>query len=746
MNCEAFNNEVTSRGLLAISVALILFLSGCGEASRGPQGEAFMDLVSDFEIARARFDTEQIDHTNAPDKDEKEIWSNEPTWWTDYSRQTVTLRPSFSAQADVVMRIHWKEALSVEDIEKNLEIRCNGKSAAAVRSSEHPGISRCELPVDSTRVGRNEIIIRHTKPVEAFESGITLYESIAKVTFLSDGTRKISRESYRTDDKAEPTIFIPSRGGVAYYYRIPLDSTLAFSISPSRRLSALGRKMRTTIEANGEGGTITADFRIPVLFSKRIKLDLSQFGDKVCRVSFDAPDLGGVMQELALLHPRITSRPARSPSPNTNGPAESPFRNLNVVIILLDSLEACHLDSYGYARRTSPRISELAADSVVFDNAYSSAAYTLASTASLFTSRHPITHGILGKGDKLPEAAVTLADVLGENGVSTAMFTANEWVSDLTGLHQGFETYVEMYEAFDLDENIVWAEEFVPVFLEWAGARNGPFFAYLHLIQPHVPYTPPAPYDEAFDRNDGFAYECDAEFLVSVDKKRTEISDEDLRHIEAQYDENILYADHQVGRIVDGLEDLGIGDDTVVVVMSDHGEAFLEHGFVLHNQTVYHEMIHIPLIVRFPERCGIEPKRVDEIVSTVDVFPTLLDMFEIRHDGDDLAGNSLIPAIMAEGKAGDVAFSMTVDRKSFSLDDGRYKRIIGHFERLYDSKEDRREETDLLTSEAILAGYYRQMALDYVRQAGTAAHIDTPERAEIDRKSADRLKALGYLD
>jgi len=157
-------------------------------------------------------------------------------------------------------------------------------------------------------------------------------------------------------------------------------------------------------------------------------------------------------------------------------------------------------------------------------------------------------------------------------------------------------------------------------------------------------------------------------------------------------------------------------------------------------------MIHIPLIVRFPERCGIEPKRVDEIVSTVDVFPTLLDMFEIRHDGDDLAGNSLIPAIMAEGKADNVAFSMTVDRKSFSLDDGRYKRIIGHFERLYDSKEDRREETDLLTSEAILAGYYRQMALDHMRHAGEAPYIGAPERAEIDRKSIDRLKALGYLD
>jgi hypothetical protein len=157
-------------------------------------------------------------------------------------------------------------------------------------------------------------------------------------------------------------------------------------------------------------------------------------------------------------------------------------------------------------------------------------------------------------------------------------------------------------------------------------------------------------------------------------------------------------------------------------------------------------MIHVPLIIRFPSKDGVEPRRISSPAGTVDILPTTLDLFRIPYDEGEFAGKSLLPDIVHGAPAGRTAFSMTVERKAFSLDDGKRKRIIGHFERFYDSKRDPGEAEDLLLAEPVLAGYYRQIMLNSIREYSIMPRFGTAEKAPLDQGTIDRLKALGYLD
>ncbi len=305
----------------------------------------------------------------------------------------------------------------------------------------------------------------------------------------------------------------------------------------------------------------------------------------------------------------------------------------NVLLVSIDSLRADHLGSYGYERDTSPTIDRLAREGVLFENAISPASWTVPAHMTLLTALPPEVHQVSSHRRALHPAAVTLAEVLRDAGYRTAGFVSGPTVMSNYGFGQGFELYDETVAAMHRNPNrgitspaIV---ERVAAYLdEWdASGRGAPFFAFVHLWDVHYDYAPPAPYDRMFDPD----YTGD---LTSEDFERNErlhagMPERDLQHLIALYDGEIRFTDEHLGRIVEHLERLGVLDHTIVVVTSDHGDEFFEHGQKGHSKTLYDEIVRVPLVIRYPPRVTFG-RRITEQVRLMDVAPTILGLAGIE--------------------------------------------------------------------------------------------------------------------
>ena len=299
--------------------------------------------------------------------------------------------------------------------------------------------------------------------------------------------------------------------------------------------------------------------------------------------------------------------------------------------ITIDTLRADHLGSYGDDRAETPNLDALAAGGVRFAHAYSAVPLTLPSHTVMFTGRRPFTTGVRVNGIHYLDAAErTLAERFHDAGYDTGATVSAYVLISKFGLAQGFDSYddsLTMDDVYRFYAEIP-ADEAVRRFERWLdrrGARAGgerPFFAWLHLFDPHQPYAPPPPFDRRF----------------AGDPYRGEIA----------------FVDSQVGVLLDGLQERGLRDGTAVVVTSDHGEAFGEHGEEGHGLLAYDETLHVPLIVDAP---GLAAGRVvDERVSLYDLTPTLVELFGLDaglgtgpEPGGPLPGRSLVPALGGDG-------------------------------------------------------------------------------------------------
>ncbi len=296
---------------------------------------------------------------------------------------------------------------------------------------------------------------------------------------------------------------------------------------------------------------------------------------------------------------------------------------------MLDTLRADALGCYGYARDTSPAIDAFASQGVRVERALSPASYTLASTASLLTGLGPAAHRVLGLSTNvLPDSALTLAERLSAAGFATLALSCNPHVVAPGGFDQGFDQFRfhvrDRFDAHTVPEAVL--SELVEWWTSVEGQRR---FAYVHLLPPHSPYDPPAPFAEAFgaaatERSEGFT-----ESVVSA-KERADWSPDDpfVQRMRSRYDAGLAYVDDWFDCMLAELEqELG---DTVVVLLSDHGEGFGEHGQVSHGSNVWPESVHVPLLVRAP---GLAPRVAASSVGTADTGATLLDLLGLESQG-----------------------------------------------------------------------------------------------------------------
>jgi len=304
-----------------------------------------------------------------------------------------------------------------------------------------------------------------------------------------------------------------------------------------------------------------------------------------------------------------------------------PGKDYNVALILVDTLRPDHLGCYGYDRPTSPRIDALAAEGVVFESARTASTYTGEAVASLFTGRPPAMNPEgLGWSARPTPMDRNLPKLFESAGYTTGIFSTS-FVMRFRGFYDSFqesELFPGVPNTSSLDEDLTTA---ALAFAErHRGART---FQYLHYYAPHAPYNPPAEFLEPFsiDRS-VLDPETDIHPAALVSQG---MQADDPRWVELQkhYDAEIALVDRAIGRYLDGLEALGLKDNTIVVIVSDHGEEFMEHGFADHAWNLYEETLRVPLIFWAPAL--FEPGRIADPVSIVDVMPTLLQCLQIPH-------------------------------------------------------------------------------------------------------------------
>lgn len=344
----------------------------------------------------------------------------------------------------------------------------------------------------------------------------------------------------------------------------------------------------------------------------------------------------------------------------TGGP-QPPRRAPNIVLISVDMLRPDHMGCYGYHRPTSPRMDRLAAEGALFEQAVSSTSWTLPAHAALFTGLADSVHGCLDTDRPLHADHTTLAERLRARGYATAGFFSGPYLHPVFGLGQGFEAYedctsyarrsaelaaetgaVDGPEIWRASHDDVTSPHVYAAVHAWLTAnRRRPFFLFVHLWDVHFDFIPPPPYDTLFDP-DYRGWVTGRHFLNDRRINR-DMPARDREHLLALYDGEIAWTDAHVGRILDDLDALGLRDTTLVVLLSDHGSEFFEHGLKAHRQTLYDEVVRIPLIVRCPGR--IAPgTRASAQVSIIDVAPTILELAGLDAPAD-VMGRSLVPLL-----------------------------------------------------------------------------------------------------
>jgi arylsulfatase A-like enzyme len=428
----------------------------------------------------------------------------------------------------------------------------------------------------------------------------------------------------------------------------------------------------------------------------------------------------------------------------------------NVLFVILDAGRADHFGAYGYARPTTPNIDRFAREGVLFERAFTPAVYTLGAMSSVWTSQYPDRHHAdVSFAARLPRDRLTLAELLGAQGIHTAGFVSNVIAGSFNGFDRGFAEFHEVFR----EQSTSGADGLARTVPGWIAAQTGGrFFAYVHFREPHCPYNPPPPFDTRFGPEGPISRDMrmacgTGTWVTDVNQGRRPLSGPEKDHLVRLYDGNLAFADDVMGQIRAALEKANLLERTVVIISADHGEALFEHGWIGHNVQLYDESVHVPLIVRFPAGQGPPAgTRIGTLADLLDVAPTIADLFGVMGQGSSgrqFQGRSLLPVIL--GAPGETAvLSRTVwDRPRYARRDEGYKFIYDTRtgdEELYDLARDPGEKTNLVTADPLRAAWSRQSLHHWIASAARAAVSEgaiAPGR--LTREQCENLKALGYL-
>jgi arylsulfatase len=431
------------------------------------------------------------------------------------------------------------------------------------------------------------------------------------------------------------------------------------------------------------------------------------------------------------------------------GTHPEPGTRPNVIIVMVDTLRADHMSTYGYDRPTTPFIDGLAAESMVFERARSQAACTFPSVNSLLTSRYAFDFYRQGPGEMgIPVAYPALAELLAASGYRTLGVSASPIVRATASAENPQGGFGRGFEVFD--ESCLWssAECVNQRALDLTDGLQEPFFLYLHYMDPHGPYAPPASHEKRFAQPyEGYDFIAAGDHnpiadMLFADGPEFEITDRDIQHLVDLYDDEILYFDGQLQKLLTRWSEIGLLDRSLLVLTSDHGEEFMEHGQVGHCRGVWDTLTHVPLIVHLP--AADDGRRIDAAVQLVDVVPTLLDVLEI--DASGLAAEGISLSGMMDGGEATRHFAFTDQSRYRAADDGKRQLILDGVEStatLFDLRADPLEQHNLFTGgnpDVDRLGVALNLWLD---ETGQWVNFDAALAA--GKAKEEELRTLGYL-
>jgi arylsulfatase A-like enzyme len=413
-----------------------------------------------------------------------------------------------------------------------------------------------------------------------------------------------------------------------------------------------------------------------------------------------------------------------------------------VVLISVDTLRPDHLGLYGYARPTSPTLDLLARDGTVFETASSVSPWTLPAHATLLTGLYPHRHGVLATSRRLDSEIPTLASRFEEAGFRTGAIVNSIYLGERFGLDRGFGSF-ELVPPPGRSASDVASRALA--WLDRNAAETAPFFLFLHFYDVHSDYRSIEPIEALFTSDYAGHADGSTAQLLRATRGEVRFDESDRRRLVDLYDAGIRQLDGELGRVVDWLDGRGILERVLLIVTSDHGEEFLEHGGVLHARTHYDEVIRIPLIVRGP---GVpRGERVRHAASISDVAPTLLaraGLASTGMDGRDLTSfwnrRAPLPSdfVYADGGRGNRRAVATQ-----SIRGPRHKLIYdrgSEHSELYDLVDDPGEHHDLAESLPEL----RDELLGRLREFTALSPGTAPDASALTDDETQQLRALGY--
>jgi arylsulfatase A-like enzyme len=544
------------------------------------------------------------------------------------------------------------------------------------------------------------------------------------------------------------TLKIPDKGILELTYGIRRDSEFAQKKEGNRiaefsvRLDSADEKLtifQDTLNLNPEE-SLAFDYK---------KIDLSDYEGKKVHISFITR---GSEKALACWFNPVVY----SPQQHTK----------NVILISLDTLRPDHLGCYGYPRETSPNIDSLSQESALFQNTFATSPWTLPSHVSMLTSLNCINHQVYHIDQTMDPSLLTLADIFRTNDYFTGAITSGGYVSGLYGFSKGFDSY--HVRGAILEKNA--AELGCRYALEWIERhKDRNFFLFLHTYQIHTPYDSPAPFNTLFLKDDAkFTHIDMGRLRYNHENRYKPVSADIKQNFIDLYDAEIRYTDEALIRpLIERLKKLDIYDDTMVVLTSDHGEEFYEHGSWQHLHSVYNETIKIPLVIKFfnSEHAG---KTVTKYTRIIDIMPTILEALNIDLPKQELDGKSLFGLLADEEQENserificELASNVMKKHvpKKMAINRGKHKFILNQDFKPEDlayffsppPEIDPMEVFDLeldpdeLKNMALEKPQLAKTLLDFLKTHNTQKRKVFPEKAKINQELREQLRALGYI-
>ena len=418
------------------------------------------------------------------------------------------------------------------------------------------------------------------------------------------------------------------------------------------------------------------------------------------------------------------------------------------IIIMLDAARA---DAFGERAPPTPGADGLASDGTRFRKALAPAPWTGLSVPALLTGRFPGSIGAEVWGSQIPAGIPTLPELLQEVGYHTVVWSQHNIYEGNQSLRRGLE------EVLTVRSNVLADRSLLPKAADLF-VNDHPTFAFVHLLPPHGPYDPPAPFEGTLsDWYTGDFPSSAAALNRAARPDGRKPTDEDVRYLRARYDENVAFADDLIQRLLRMIREAGRYQDALIVLTSDHGEGFFEHGYFLHTRRLYDEFLRVPFIVKWPAGSPGFPSVVDQDVSLVDVVPTLVDGLALDRDFEGFQGRTLLPLVFDGVPLDRAMFAHTrgfarrdaTPQPARALFAGQYKLILSDTPeqvQLFNLASDPSERHDLSGTEA----FRTRLLLQNIRlqqlhnTVALSQHVQQPDEP-LDPDTIRNLRALGYI-